>query len=157
MRLDHLLSREEASRGCFAVELSMSECAYRTGGDAGACSRQAGGTGRRMSHDTPEKKRSGFEGGQGAARAKKITEPIWRRCGWGTHPYPSRTRRLRPSRPMILHWRRCGKAGGCQIKKRKRTERSVENREPGGSAGRGMRTVPVRTDVPARPAGRELF
>ena len=31
------------------------------------------------------------------------------------HPYPSRTRRLRPKRPMVLHWRRCGRAGGCRI------------------------------------------
>ena len=26
----------------------------------------------------------------------------------GKHPFPSRTRRLRPKRPMVLHWRRCG-------------------------------------------------
>ena len=44
---------------------------------------------------------------------------FWCRCGWGTHPFPSRTRRLRPNRPMVLHWRRCGRAGGRQIKKRK--------------------------------------
>ena len=36
----------------------------------------------------------------------------------GTHPFPSRTRRLRPNRPMVLHWRRCGRAGGRQIKKK---------------------------------------
>ena len=44
---------------------------------------------------------------------------FWCRCGWGTHPFPSRTRRLRPNRPMVLHWRRCGRAGGRQIKKEK--------------------------------------
>ena len=43
---------------------------------------------------------------------------FWCRCGWGTHPFPSRTRRLRPNRPMVLHWRRCGRAGGRQIKKK---------------------------------------
>ena len=29
--------------------------------------------------------------------------------------FSSRTRRLRPGRPMVLHWRRCGRVGGCQI------------------------------------------
>ena len=43
---------------------------------------------------------------------------FWCRCGWGKHPFPSRTRRLRPNRPMVLHWRRCGRAGGRQIKKK---------------------------------------
>ena len=42
---------------------------------------------------------------------------FWCRCVQGEHPYPSRTRRLRPERPMVLHWRRCGRAGGRQIKK----------------------------------------
>ena len=37
------------------------------------------------------------------------------RCVLGAHPYPSRTRWLRPKRPMILGWRRPGKAGGCRI------------------------------------------
>ena len=36
----------------------------------------------------------------------------------GKHPYTSRTRRLSLKRPMILYWRRYGKAGGCQITKR---------------------------------------
>ena len=39
---------------------------------------------------------------------------FWCRCAQGTHPFPSRTRWLRPKRPMILCWRRHGKAGGCQ-------------------------------------------
>ena len=34
----------------------------------------------------------------------------------GNTRYTSRTRWLRPMRPMILYWRRYGKAGGCQIK-----------------------------------------
>ena len=37
------------------------------------------------------------------------------RCAWGSHPFPSRTRWLRPRRPMVLCWRRHGRAGGCQI------------------------------------------
>ena len=41
-------------------------------------------------------------------------EGIWRRCGQGSHPFPCRTRRLRPDRPRVLHWRRCGRVGGCQ-------------------------------------------
>ena len=36
------------------------------------------------------------------------------RCASGKHPYPSRTRWLRLKRPMILCWRRHGKAGGCR-------------------------------------------
>ena len=39
---------------------------------------------------------------------------FWCRCAFGKHPFPSRTRRLRLKRPMILYWRRYGKAGGCQ-------------------------------------------
>ena len=42
---------------------------------------------------------------------------IWRRYVQGTHPFPSRTRRLRPARPMVLCWRRHGRAGGRQNKK----------------------------------------
>ena len=40
---------------------------------------------------------------------------FWWRCAYGTHPFPSRTRRLRHKRPMVLCWRRHGRAGGCQI------------------------------------------
>ena len=51
---------------------------------------------------------------------------FWWRCAWGKHPFPSRTRRLRPRRPMVLHWRRCGRAGGRQIKKIKRKRFQIE-------------------------------
>ena len=37
------------------------------------------------------------------------------RCAYGTHPFSSRTRRLRRKRPMVLCWRRHGRAGGCWI------------------------------------------
>ena len=50
--------------------------------------------------------------------SRSITQCFWWRCGQGTHPFPSRTRWLRPDRPMVLHWRRCGRAGGRQIKKK---------------------------------------
>ena len=45
----------------------------------------------------------------------KQLEIFWWRCAYGTHPFPSRTRRLRRKRPMVLCWRRHGRAGGCQI------------------------------------------
>ena len=37
------------------------------------------------------------------------------RCVMGKHPYPSRTRRLRPWRPKVLYWQRYGRIGGCRI------------------------------------------
>ena len=46
-----------------------------------------------------------------------ITQDFRWRCAQGKHPYPSRTRWLSSGRPMILYWRRYGKAGGCRIKK----------------------------------------
>ena len=51
-----------------------------------------------------------------------------RRCAWGTHPFPSRTRRLRPKRPMVLHWRRCGRVGGCRIPLKKNREKFYYNK-----------------------------
>ena len=33
-----------------------------------------------------------------------------------------RTRRLRRKRPMVLHWRRCGRAGGRRIKEKNKWE-----------------------------------
>ena len=48
---------------------------------------------------------------------QKMVAYFWWRCAWGTHPFPSRTRWLRPKRPMVLHWRRCGRVGGRQIYK----------------------------------------
>ena len=44
-----------------------------------------------------------------------LQRTFWWRCARGTHPFPSRTRWLRPGRPMVLCWRRHGRAGGCQI------------------------------------------
>ena len=45
----------------------------------------------------------------------KYVNHIWCRCVRGTHPFSSRTRRLRPGRPMVLCRRRHGRAGGRQI------------------------------------------
>ncbi len=45
---------------------------------------------------------------------QKRTKCFWWRCAEGKLPYPSRTRWLRPERPMVLHWRRCGRVGGRQ-------------------------------------------
>ena len=59
------------------------------------------------------------------------------RCAQGKHPFPSRTRRLRLKRPMVLHWRRCGRAGGCQIKMGLQLswlERTPDKREVDGSS-----------------------
>ena len=50
-----------------------------------------------------------------AVRTKRGSFFRWR-CAQGRHPFSSRTRWLRPGRPMILYWRRYGKAGGCRIK-----------------------------------------
>ena len=50
-----------------------------------------------------------------AWKAVKLSTPFRWRCAQGTHPFPSRTRWLRPERPMVLCWRRHGRAGGCRI------------------------------------------
>ena len=46
---------------------------------------------------------------------REIKSFRWR-CVQGKHPSTSRTRWLRPVRPRVLHWRRCGRLGGCRIK-----------------------------------------
>ncbi len=52
---------------------------------------------------------------QGAPPLEKPTILYFRwRCAWRTHPFPSRTRWLRFRRPMVLCWRRHGRAGGCR-------------------------------------------
>lgn len=33
----------------------------------------------------------------------------------GSHPFPSRTRKLSPLAPMVLPWRRGGRVGNCQV------------------------------------------
>ena len=56
------------------------------------------------------------EGQSEHGRSKTTTQKhFWWRCAYGTHPFSSRTRWLRHKRPMVLYWRRYGRAGGCQI------------------------------------------
>src|SRR5699024_11027639 len=69
--------------------------------------------------DSTEMKRSGIEGVAGGRYGVQITKDFRWRCASGKHPYPSRTRRLRLKRPMILCWRRHGKAGGCREPQKK--------------------------------------
>ena len=52
---------------------------------------------------------------------------FWWRCVRGKHPFPSRTRWLRPGRPKILHWGRCGKIGGCQILVKKGSRKAAHD------------------------------
>ena len=42
---------------------------------------------------------------------------LWVIVAKGSHPFPSRTRKLSPSAPMVLHARVCGRVGRCPIKK----------------------------------------
>ena len=53
----------------------------------------------------------------------EVTDNFRWRCGQGTHPYPSRTRRLRPGRPMVLCWRRHGRVGGCRNSPKNKMQR----------------------------------
>jgi hypothetical protein len=43
----------------------------------------------------------------------------------GFHPFPSRTRKLSPAGPMVLHAKVCGRVGSCRHKSRPRSEMSV--------------------------------
>ena len=47
-----------------------------------------------------------------AARANGL----WVILAWGSHPFPSRTRKLSPTAPMVLHARVCGRVGRRPIK-----------------------------------------
>ena len=52
-------------------------------------------------------------GGRVTVAARSPEQRANARCAG--HPFSSRTRWLRPKRPMVLYWRRYGRAGGCQI------------------------------------------
>src|SRR5271155_4902254 len=43
---------------------------------------------------------------------------FWVIVAKGFHPFPSRTRKLSPSAPMVLYARVCGRVGRCPIKKK---------------------------------------
>ena len=66
--------------------------------------------------DSPHRKASFPSGPSFTAALTTTSRRFWWRCAYGRHPYPSRTRRLRRKRPMVLCWRRHGRVGGCQIK-----------------------------------------
>src|SRR5258705_12088784 len=44
---------------------------------------------------------------------------FWVIVAKGFHPFPSRTRKLSPTAPMVLHARVCGRVGSCPIKQQK--------------------------------------
>ena len=91
MRLDHLLSREKEVGAWMLSIVGLSS------GEAGDGTKRGRVPLARLERTPPR------------------TQAFWWRRAQGKHPYPSRTRRLRPGRPMILCWRRHGKAGGCRI------------------------------------------
>ena len=109
MRLDHLLSKEEVRVGllliCQGVNL-LSKCERHDDSNI-ICSLQIE---LRSNSGT---KRKPLSAELVLNEVKKVF--FWWRCAYGTHPFSSRTRWLRPKRPMILYWRRYGKAGGCRI------------------------------------------
>src|SRR6476660_1705874 len=48
-----------------------------------------------------------------------LLSSFWAMLARGTHPFPSRTRKLSPSAPMVLHARVCGRVGSRPIKLKK--------------------------------------
>ena len=86
---------------------------------AGACPRRTEGAQSHLANAKYEQKEAGAACGSREAAVLRIGSlkkpPFWCRCARGTHPFSSRTRRLRPGRPMVLCWRRHGRAGGRQI------------------------------------------
>ena len=47
------------------------------------------------------------------------SQKFWVTLARGSHPFPSRTRKLSPSAPMVLHAQVCGRVGRRPIKSRK--------------------------------------
>ena len=129
MRLDHLLSKEE-SKGFEHCWIFANHEWLREQNQIEAmraCSQELIDDSVSISDEVAtEKKRSFLE-----VQSRMI--PIERfqnfrcRCAYGKHPFPSRTRRLRRRRPMVLCWRRHGRAGGCRDYK-KSLEKSVLDR-----------------------------
>ena len=115
MRLDHLLSKERTSRGKCVLLFRYQEIVNKLLVHLGT-----GVPRSRQSHLYRRQKagrKEDFPASFSSACALATEyRNFWWRCGQGKHPFPSRTRRLRPDRPMVLHWRRCGRVGGCQIR-----------------------------------------
>ena len=114
MRLDHLLSKERTSRGkcvlLFRYQEIVNKLLVHLG--TGVPRSRQSHLYRRQKAGRKEDFPTSFS--SACALATEYRN-FWWRCGQGKHPFPSRTRRLRPNRPMVLHWRRCGRAGGCWI------------------------------------------
>ncbi len=115
MRLDHLLSKERTSRGKCVLLFRYQEIVNKLLVHLGT-----GVPRSRQSHlyrrQKAERKEDFPASFSSACALATEYRNFWWRCGQGKHPFPSRTRRLRPDRPMVLHWRRCGRVGGCQIR-----------------------------------------
>ena len=122
MRLDHLLSKEK-SRAEECVSLfSYQGASARIPESSRPRNQRFQWTGRlRKTYMRAWLYRD--EAKQNRGRDKAVHERSWQlkdfrcRCVRGKHPFPSRTRRLRPGRPMVLRWRRRGRAGGRRNKK----------------------------------------
>ena len=102
MRLDHLLSKED---GVGIVLLFRGQCLLEQGSYAATKFERTSLSGQVTT----------FTLDSLALQAYQVFTVIWCRCVCGTHPFPFRTRWLRHRRPMVLCWRRHGRAGGCQI------------------------------------------
>ena len=130
MRLDHLLSKDR-SKGCVSGKLScvknpapreMEDIGRGTGSPEDGF-HLPGRTRREAPLDGISPKCGAFRDCAGSNKVKFV----WWRCAQGQHPFSSRTRRLRPVRPMVLYWRRYGRAGGCQtyLINRRRAQRKM--------------------------------
>ena len=112
MRLDHLLSKEEVG-----VELL-----FRCQGEEVHLEAKSLSVAAKPHIHRQEKvlRKASFPRTYSSrcALAKASRRFRWR-CAQGRHPFSSRTRWLRPKRPMVLCWRRHGRAGGCQNYNRK--------------------------------------
>src|SRR5579862_3576648 len=54
-----------------------------------------------------------------AAEEAGPDQRFWVTIARGSHPFPSRTRKLSLSAPMVLHAQVCGRVGSCPIKFKK--------------------------------------
>src|ERR1700737_894617 len=55
-----------------------------------------------------------FTSDGGAGHSRRLHR-LWVTVARGIHPFPSRTRKLSPSAPMVLHARVCGSVGSCPV------------------------------------------
>ena len=117
MRLDHLLSKEEVGAvllfRCEGGKWRLRRLCIRHKSSPGKRAFLSSVYARCALTDTPRDFRRQIRGS--IAGGRNLTNlNFWRRYARGKHPYPSRTRWLSPGRPMVLYWRRYGRAGGCQ-------------------------------------------